>query len=200
MKPTFEDISDLRESWETTLSPADYRQRLLAQIETMAVGDPGRAELLQCLASDPSQPVSAETLDFAQAAIDDGGATTIDPRVERVRALKELGRDEEADALVRQLLRSPSRDDVMVGLHASLGEVLEMTSCFKDAQRAYTIGLKDFEPDLDEPDLNEDLCLAGRYRVRRLMGLGSDRFDRCLEEIAPRAAAAIRGRTPAPGH
>jgi len=195
MKPTFEEICELREEWEGTLSPAEYRQRMLAQVEAMAVGDPGRAELLECLASDAGEPVTERTVELAEAAIADGGPTTVDPRVELVRAFSLLGREDEADALVRELMRARSRNDVMVGLHTRLGEVLEMIDRPKDAQRAYTIGLKDFDPDLDEPDIDESLCLTGRYRVRRLLALGHDGFDRCLEQLSPRAASAIQERT-----
>lgn len=194
MTPTFEDICELREEWEATLSPAVYRARIVALVETMSPGDSGRAELLECLASDRSEPVSERTVELVNAAIEDGGPTTVDPRGELVRVLYELGRDDEADALVQQLLRATSRDDVTVGLHTTLGEVLELLDRTRQAQRVYTIGLKDLDPEVDEPDLDESLCLAGRYRVRRAMALGIDAFDRCLEEASPDAAAAIRQR------
>lgn len=194
MKPSFDQIRDLREQWEATLSATEYRQRMTAQVETMEVGDPGRAELLACLASDRSEEVSERSLELARAAFDDGGPTTIDARGEVVRALYLLGRDDEASLLVRHLLRTRSRDDVTVGLHATLGEVLEIIDRPKDAQRAYTVGLKYFDPELDDPDLDESLCLAGRYRVRRGLAVGRDEFDRCMEEISPDAAAAIRER------
>jgi hypothetical protein len=195
----FDDIRDLREEWEATLPPAEYRARVQAQIEQMVVGQPGRAELLSCLAQDPDLPASEESLALARAAVDDGGPATVDPRVEVLRVLLALGRDEEATDLLRELVRARARDDVEAGLHATVGEVLEMAHRTREAHRFYTIGLKDFDPDRDDPDLDEDTCLSGRYRLRRQLGLGFDSFDRCLEELDPQRAAAIRERAAAEG-
>jgi hypothetical protein len=194
VQPDFDDICDLRERWEATLSPADYRARLFAQVDEMAVGAPGRAELLSCLSTQPGVPVTEESLALARAALEDGGPTTIDSRVKVLRALIELGRDDEAEPLTRELLRARDREGVTVGLHAALGEVLEMAERFRDAHRAYTIGLKEFDPEVDDPTLDEDLCLAGRYRTRRGLDLGFDLLDRCLEELSPQAATAIKER------
>jgi len=194
---TFEDIRDLREEWEATLSHEEYRRRLTAKVEEMEVGEPGRAELLECLASDPGEPVTERTLELARAAVEDGGPTTLDPRIAVVGALYDLGRDDEAADLVRELIRSQSSDSVTVGLHAVLGDLLEVKGRHREAHRAFTVGLKEFEPALDEPTLDEDLCLAGRYRTRRALSLGRDALDRCFEELSPDAAAAIRERTAA---
>jgi hypothetical protein len=195
--PTFEDICDLREEWEATLPHDEYRRRVLAQVDAMQVGEPGRAELLECLASDLDEPVTERTLELARAAVEDGGPTTIDARVEVVRALYALEREDEAGDLVRELMRARPRDDVTAGLHHSVGEALEMLARFRDAQRAYTVGLREFDPERDEPDFDEELCLAGRYRTRRALELGTDAFDRCFEEISPEGAAAIRDRAAA---
>jgi hypothetical protein len=195
VKPTIDDIRDLLEEWEATLPPDEFRERVRATIETMAVGDPGRAELLAHLGTE-LQPVATEhSLELVRAAVDDGGPTTIDARVELLRVLYWLDRQPEADKLARELLRAQPRDGVAVGLHASLGEVLELAERIREAHRAYTVGLKEFDPELDEPTMDEDVCLAGRYRVRRSLGMGTDALDRCLEELAPTAAASIRART-----
>ncbi|HEU5038888.1 MAG TPA: hypothetical protein VFT70_17910 [Nocardioides sp.] len=52
MPPTFEDIVELREEWEATLSHDEYRRRVSATIEEVPDEEPGRTELLECLASD----------------------------------------------------------------------------------------------------------------------------------------------------
>jgi hypothetical protein len=194
MLATFDDIRDRREEWEATLPHDEYRQRMLTEVEQMAMGEPGRAELLECLSSDLAGEDAERSLELARAAVDDGGPTTVDARVAVVRALYAVGRGDEASVLVRKLLRARSRDDVTVGLHTTLGEVLEMEDQLSDAQRAYTVALREFDPEVDEPTLDEDMCLAGRYRVRRALGAGRDAYDRFLEEFAPTAAEAIRER------
>ncbi len=82
-----------------------------------------------------------------------------------------------------------------MGLQASIGDVLEASDRLKEAQRWYTIGLRDFDPEVDEPGFDQNLCLSGRYRVRRLLGLPADGFDRWFEDDAPEAAEAIRNRS-----
>jgi hypothetical protein len=193
VKPTFEDIRELVESWES-LSPPENRTRLLGQLDEMGPGDPGRAEILNILGTQTGLDPTEEWLDLTRAAQADGGPTTLDPRVNTLWVLVQLGRDEEADALTKELLRAPGRDDVLVGLHAYLGDILEDAGRLQAAHRAFTVGLRDFEPEEDEPTVDEDLCLVGRYRVRRELGLGSDTLDRWVEADQPEAAAAIRER------
>lgn len=198
MSRSFEDVIDEREEWEATLPPAAYRDRIRTELAAMQVGDPGRAELLTCLSSS-TLAVTAESESLVREALADGGPTVIDSRVELLRVLLALGpgRDDEAAALTKELTRATARPDVVAGLHATLGEVLEMADRLKEAQRAYTVGLKHLDPAEDEPEIDEDLCLSGRYRVRRALGLGRDSYDALLEELSPQGAAAIRERTAA---
>jgi hypothetical protein len=197
----FEDIRDLREEWEFTLDRDAYRSKIAAYVEGMAVGDVGRAELLMALSESllmedaPSNEDLERVIGYAHEAMADGGELTTDPRVEIVEALDRLGRADEMLALVRSCLRDRTPAHVHVDLHADLGEVLEMRGHLELAQRAFTIGVKDFEPDLDEPDFDEDMCLGGRYRVRRALGAGFDPLDRAFENFKPDAAAAIRERS-----
>jgi len=101
--------------------------------------------------------------------------------------------------LVRSCLRDRTPRYVHGDLHADLGEVLEMRGHLQLAQRAFTVGLKDFDPALDEPDFDEDMCLGGRYRVRRALDAGFDPLDRAFENLKPEAASAIRDRTEVQG-
>ena len=199
MPETFQDIRHLREEWEATLPAEAYRQRLAEKIDELAVGAPGRAELLECLSSDLDETDPERSLSLARAAEADGGPTTIDARVAVVRALYRLGRDDEAGDLARQLLRSSSREDVTVGLHTALGEVLEMVPLPREAQRAYTVGLKGVDPEIDDDDdltMDDVLCLTGRYRVRRALGAGRDGYDRFFEQVSPSVADALVGPHP----
>lgn len=195
----FDDIRDLREEWEVTLDANAYRERISAYVDTMASGDVGRAELLlalceRTLMDEPSTEDLERAAEHAREAFADGGPTTSDPRLELLRVLDRLGREDEVNGLIRECLRDRTPDHVEMDIHAELGEILELRGRLRDAHRAYTVGLKEFEPDLDEPDFEEDTCLAGRYRVRRELALGFDSLDRAFQNLSPDPAKAIRDR------
>jgi hypothetical protein len=191
----FDAICDLREEWESTLSPTDYRARIDEQVAAMAPGQTGRAELLAARAEVRWEDQSDDELAAAErsmrAAIDDGGPTYGDPRVRLLEILLRRSRDDEADTLVRECLRRSSPQNVLGAGLDELGEALEAAGDLRRAQRAFTVGLREFEPSIDEPDADEHACLTGRYRVRRALGLGLDAFDRAFREIDPDTAAAI---------
>lgn len=196
MKPTFEEIRELRQHWEATLSAGEYRLRMESQIDALAVGDPGRAELLSTLSEEhaahpegPEDLARAET--YARAAIGDGGPTTIDPRVDLLRALgRQDGREEEVTELVRDSLRDHRGGRHAVGLLPSMGETLEELGRLREALRAYTVGLREFELG-DEPDFDQMMCLTGRYRVRRALDRGRDKLDKAGERLIPQLERSL---------
>lgn len=199
MAKTWDEISEARQHWEETLPPGEYRQRLVDAVAGMAVGELGRAEYLTWLASDEEDADPAECLAFAEQAEADGGPTTIDPRATILHNLIRLGRTDEADQLFRALLRAPSRDDVTVDLRPALGEVMEKAGRLRDAHRAYTVGLKDLDPELDSPEddsMDDIFCLLGRYKTRRMLGLGTDHFDQYAERAYPDAARSAAQGAP----
>ena len=195
MPGTWDDLHQLREEWRATLPRDEYRQRVVAKVDEMTPGDFGRAEFLVWLATDFDDYDAEQSLEFAEQAVTDGGPTMVDPRVAVLHALIRLERAEEVDELFHHLLRSSTRDGVTVGLLPALGEVLEQASRLRDAQRAYTVGLREFDPELASPagDTMDDVfCLGGRFRVRRVMGLGEDRYDGYFERAYPDAARGMR--------
>lgn len=199
---TFEDVRDRLDDWQASLTAEQYRDRVLSHVATLARGDLGRAEMLSALsesavASSATQADLERAAEWARQSLADGGQVVIDPRIALLRALFRLDREDEATAIVRECLRDRTPEHVRIDLHATLGEVLEDVGRHREAQRAYTVGLKDFEPDLDDPDFGQALCLAGRYRSRRSLGLGIDSLDREFEETTPEAAELIKERAAA---
>lgn len=199
MTYSFDDVCDFLEEWEQSPSAAEYHQRIEDLLTEMGPGQDGRAELLGRSGSHRIDAFRIE-IDLVEAekrlraALEDGGPTVIDPRTNLVEELRLTGRREEYEALVRECIRAPSTLSV-AGTCATLGEKLELADDLDLAHRAYTVGLKYFDPDEDVPeDVDEDTCLSGRYRVRRTRGNGMDAYDRAFEDLFPEPAGAIKDR------
>ncbi|KAA1419172.1 hypothetical protein F0U44_12025 [Nocardioides humilatus] len=195
----FEDYRDLFEEWEFTLSREDLRAAMTERLATMKAGEVGRAELLgrlteSLMANDAHPDDLDRAAALARDAIADGGPSTFDPRTDLLRVLFRQGKDEEAMALAKECLRATTPDHVEAGLHTTLGEIMELRGDYKFAHRVYTVGLKYFDPSIDEPDFDEDACLSGRYRARRRLELGRDSLDVAFEADNPDAAQAIKDR------
>jgi tetratricopeptide (TPR) repeat protein len=113
-----------------------------------------------------------------QKAIADGGPTFDNPRVSLARAMFALGRNEDADTLLREVRESDARtkprtSDLVAELLTEQG---------------------DLEGALDWATAGVDACLAGedrdelqlllrlRYRLRVDLGLPEDDYDKLLDE------------------
>ena len=125
------------------------------------------------LADDPTDAVEQ-----FQKAIADGGPTFDNPRVSLARAMFALGRNDDADALLREVRESDARtkprtSDLVAELLTEQG---------------------DLEGALDWATAGVDACLAGedrdelqlllrlRYRLRVDLGLPEDDYDKLLDE------------------
>ena len=125
------------------------------------------------LADDPTDAVEQ-----FQKAIADGGPTFDNPRVSLARAMFALGRNEDADTLLREVRESDARtkprtSDLVAELLTEQG---------------------DLEGALDWATAGVDACLAGedrdelqlllrlRYRLRVDLGLPEDDYDKLLDE------------------
>lgn len=85
------------------------------------------------------------------------------------------GDREQADAVLGGL-RAAVRDDALITLdYERVAGVLEAHEDLRGALRWYTMPFTHADP--DDPDL-DPYCLAGRFRVRRRLGLALDAFDR----------------------
>lgn len=187
MPPTEYEIDELIEEWDVTLD-ADGRLPLLDDLlEQLPAGAPGRTaaltyrgEVLQIL----------DRMDEAVAgfelAADEGGTSFIDPRALLLDALFKLGRDADAETLLTELRAASAAGDVRGALHAWVGDCLEDRGDLKRAHRWFNLGLRDLDPELDEPDRDEQDCLTGRLRVREALALPKDRFDLLADDVHAR--------------
>ena len=161
-----------------------------ARAAGMAPGELGRAEFLS-LQGDFM--VIAGQLEEAKApylaALEDGGPTSIHPKVSLLDVAIQRGETDEADALLKDLLRlfrdgKLSEDDCNM-----VGETLEEKERFNEAQRWFTMPLRPAED--DRFDHRQLTLLNGRYRVRRALGLPKDGFDEQCDRVRERTLARL---------
>ncbi|KAA1376045.1 hypothetical protein [Aeromicrobium fastidiosum] len=145
-------------------------------LATFAPGDEGRAEVLMCRAD---ELVDDDLLDEAEAAygaaVEDGGRTVLDPHVGLL--VVALQREDEArvDELLTRLIALSRADELVLGDYEWIAESLEDAGRLRAALRWFTIPLRDIQP--GDLDLMPPLCLDGRFRVRRALGLPVDAYD-----------------------
>jgi tetratricopeptide (TPR) repeat protein len=125
------------------------------------------------LADDP-----AEAVEQFEKAIAEGGPTFDEPRVPLARAMFALGRNDDADALLREVRESGAR---------TLPRTCDLVAELLTEQG-------DLEGALDWATAGVDACLAGedrdelqlllrlRYRLRVDLGLPEDDYDKLLDE------------------
>ena len=113
-----------------------------------------------------------------QKAIADGGPTFDNPRVSLARAMFALGRNDDADALIREVRESDAR---------TLPRACDLVAELLTEQG-------DLEGALDWATAGVDACLAGedrdelqlllrlRYRLRVDLGLPEDDYDKLLDD------------------
>jgi hypothetical protein len=142
------------------------------------------------LADDPAAAVSG----FRRAMVD-GGPVFVDPRVPLARALYQLGRHAEAQALISRLKTEGPRNARVCDLVAELlvdrgdlrgaltwataGVELCLRRADADGEREPN-GLAGPADGDDESELR--LLLSLRYRIRNDLGLPEDSYDQMLDE------------------
>jgi len=170
------------DAWEFGLSGQERIDAFGNHAATMTLGVSGRAELLAMQAeflAEDGQLAEARTA-FA-AALADGGWTTLHPKIGLLELALKLQDDAEADALLAELLQLYRDEQLIPDACVEVGEALEEAGRLKQAHRWFTMPLRELDPDeLEDGDL---LLLAGRYRVRRALGLPMDAFDEETDAI-----------------
>ena len=135
------------------------------------------------LADDPT-----EAVEQFEKAIAEGGPTFDEPRVPLARAMFALGRNDDADALLREVRESGAR---------TLPRTCDLVAELLTEQG-------DLEGALDWATAGVDACLAGedrdelqlllrlRYRLRVDLGLPEDDYDKLLDGNKKAGPAAGR--------
>ena len=175
--------TDLFDAIEVNAARTGNHKRAAVRMSRLAVqataGGMSRAEAHMrageqwLLADEPTDAVEQ-----FQKAIADGGPTFDNPRVSLARAMFALGRNEDADTLLREVRESDARtkprtSDLVAELLTEQG---------------------DLEGALDWATAGVDACLAGedrdelqlllrlRYRLRVDLGMPEDDYDKLLDE------------------
>jgi hypothetical protein len=120
--------------------------------------------------------------DEFSAAIEDGGVTFADPRVHLARALLDLGRAEEANALLSAL--TADRDAATPRTCDLLAELFTEEADLPGALDWATTGVERCIELGDDAELQ--LLLRLRYRIRVDLGLDEDDYDHMLDKSHPR--------------
>jgi hypothetical protein len=174
-------------------SAADLMNEL-AVSATETVGMPRAEAFLRAgeqylMADDPAAAVSG-----FRRAMADGGPVFVDPRVPLARALYQLGRDAEAQALITRLQEEEPPDPRVYDLVAELlvdrsdleGALAWATTgvelCLRQTQGAEPGGPIPAQPQGSDDESELRLLLSLRYRIRNDLGLAEDRYDAMLDE------------------
>ena len=136
------------------------------------------------LADDP-----AEAVEQFEKAIAEGGPTFDEPRVPLARAMFALGRNDDADALLRELRESGART-----LPRTCDLVAELLTEQGDLEGALDWATAGVEASLSSGEEGNELqlLLRLRYRLRVDLGLPEDDYDKLLDVNKKAGPAAGR--------
>jgi hypothetical protein len=141
------------------------------------------------LADDPAEAVAG-----FQRAMADGGPAFVDPRVPLARALFQLGRQSEAQAIITQLKAESPADprtcDLVAELlveRSELAAALDWATAGVELSLAGTAGPLASDDGRHADDQRGDdselrLLLRLRYRIRNDLGLPEDSYDAMLDD------------------
>lgn len=170
---TEDELFDLLSWIEETVPLVEKPLAFQTEAATLAEGEHGRTSLL--VAAGEHWQMRGE---YAKArrcfdeALADGGESTGGPVANLFSLALDEGDEEEATLRVRQLRDLAKQDALIADECHHVGETFEVHGRLREAMRWFTIPLA--WADEDELDY---LCLTGRTRVRRALGLAADRFD-----------------------
>lgn len=157
-------------------------EELTALAESLPAGQPGRAS---ALLSAGEHWLYRRAYDEARrcfdAAVADGGQTGLHPTAMLLTLAIETGDEEAVDRFARELREEVKLDRVTATTCHFVGESFEQHDRLREAMRWFTIPLTWGDLETEEPD---HLCLAARLRVRRRLGLPTDRLDEIAEADA----------------
>jgi len=167
----------------------DKAEAFEALAKSMPVGEHGRASFL--VAAGEHRQMRREH-DEAQRlfelALADGGESEADPCAFLLSVALDRGDEAAVESLATQLRGLVRADRATPATCVHVGEAFEDHDRLREAMRWFTMPLT--WGDLDDPRGLDQLCLAGRWRVRRRLELPEDRLD----QIAGAGLDAARDR------
>ncbi len=167
---------------------AARQMSMLAATGSETVGMPRAEAFLRAgeqwlLADDP-----AEAVDGFRRAMADGGPVFVDPRVPLARALFQLGRLAEAQAIISRLKAEGPSDpricDMVAELLVDRGD---LPTALDWATAGVELCLRQSGETGQQPQHQREtaelpLLLSLRYRIRNDLGLGEDAYDQLLDD------------------
>ena len=133
------------------------------------------------LADDP-----AEAVDGFRRAIAEGGPAFVEPQVSLARALFQLGKDAEAQAIIGSLKPDSPTDpricDIMAELLVERSDLVSALDWATAGVRLYLTQSDGAKPRAAEDKSELRLLLSLRYRIRNDLGLPEDDYDQLLDE------------------
>ena len=174
---------DLFDAIEVNAARTGNHKRAAVRMSRLAVqataGGMSRAEAHMrageqwLLADDPT-----EAVEQFEKAIAEGGPTFDEPRVPLARAMFALGRNDDADALLRELRESGARS-----LPRTCDLVAELLTEQGDLEGALDWATAGVEASLSSGEEGNELqlLLRLRYRLRVDLGLPEDDYDKLLD-------------------
>jgi len=185
---------DLFDAIEVNAARTGNHKRAAVRMSRLAVqataGGMSRAEAHMrageqwLLADDP-----AEAVEQFEKAIAEGGPTFDEPRVPLARAMFALGRNDDADALLREVRESGART-----LPRTCDLVAELLTEQGDLEGALDWATAGVEASLSSGEEGNELqlLLRLRYRLRVDLGLPEDDYDKLLDVNKKAGPAAGR--------
>jgi predicted Zn-dependent protease len=158
---------------------------LLAMTGTETTGMPRAEAFLRAgeqwlLADEPAEAAAG-----FRRAMADGGPVFADPRIPLARALLQLGRQSEAQALISEVKAEGPADprtcDLVAELLVERGDLAGALDWATTGVELCLAGAgRDEQHDADESELR--LLLRLRYRIRNDLGLPEDSYDAMLDD------------------
>ena len=178
-----DDVEELRDRIDLG-SSATKAEDFEAAAQDLAEGEFGRAAFLTMAAE--HWQIRGD-LDRARTLLDAAGPgqpdeMMLDPLTIRLSIEIAVGDEAAQEAALVALLARWRSGDLTVVSCSHVGETLEGDGQLKRAHRWFTMPLAESDPD-DDFEWDEELCLTGRHRVRRELGMPVDRFDAVAAEL-----------------
>ncbi|CAN5567831.1 hypothetical protein BH11ACT8_BH11ACT8_30480 [soil metagenome] len=127
-------------------------------------------------------------LDQARAALDAAGEGHHDelllhPLAIRLSVELAAGDEMEQQRILAELLVRWRHDELTASSCHFVGEQLHLAGELRKAHRWFTLPLADLDPEHDELEADEELCVTSRAIVRRELGLPVDRYDALAADL-----------------